>query len=76
MSYPAGPKHRLGRAAAALAVGSLVGPELERDRDDLAPRLALAQGGDGGVDAAAEGDEHALAVLWRVGQLQTRAGEP
>ena len=36
----------------------------------------LPQRGDGGVDAAAEGDENALAVLWRVGELQTRAGEP
>ena len=65
MRDPAGAEHRLGRAAAALAVGALVGPELEGDRDDLAPRLALPQRGDGGVDPAAERHQHALAVARR-----------
>ena len=66
---PAGAEHRLGRAAAALPVGALVGPELEGDRDQLAPGLPLPQGGDRRVDAAAERDQDALADRRRLGKL-------
>ena len=70
---PPGAEHRLGRAAAALAVGALVGPELERHRDDLAPGLALAQRRDGGVHPAAERHQHALAVARSLGERQRRS---
>ena len=62
------------RAAAALRVGAPVGPELERHGNDLRPALALAQGGHGGVDAAAERDQDALARGRRVRELEARAG--
>src|SRR5512132_872181 len=74
VSYPAGAEHRLGGAAAALAVGLLVGPELEGDGDHLIPRLPLAQRGHRGIDAAADGYQDALAVPGRVGDREPRAG--
>ena len=54
-------QHGLGRAAAPLAVGRLVRPELQRDGDHLGPALALEQRGDRGVHPAAEGDQDPLA---------------
>ena len=57
----AGADHRLRRAAAPLAVGAPVGPELQRHRDHLRPPLALEQRRDRRIDSAAEGDEDALA---------------
>ena len=53
----AGAEHGLRRAAGLGAVGLGVGPELDRDPDDLRPALALEQRGDGAVDAAGHGDE-------------------
>jgi hypothetical protein len=59
----AGAEHGLGRAAAALTVGLLIGPELEGDGNHVPPGLALAERRDRRVDAATEGDEHALAII-------------
>ena len=52
----AGAEHGLGRAAGLGAVGLRVGPELDRDADDLGAFLAGEQRGDGAVDAAGHGD--------------------
>ena len=54
-------EHGLGRAAAPLPVGALVGPQLQRHRDHLRAALALEQRRHGRVHAPAEGDEDALA---------------
>jgi hypothetical protein len=59
---PAGAEHGLRRAAAALAVGPLIGPELEGDGDDLASGFPLPQGGHGGVDPATERDQDPLTI--------------
>ena len=72
---PPGAQHRLGRAAAALAVGALVGPELERHRDYLSPRLALPQRRDRGVNPAAERHQDALPLARSIGDGQAGAGE-
>ena len=69
------PSTASGEQQLCLAIGPLVGPELEGDGDDVAPGLALAQRRDGGVDAAAEGDEHALAVGGRIGEAGPRTGQ-
>ena len=66
----AGAEHRLRRAAGLGAVGLRVGPELQGDAEHLRPPLALEQGGDGAVDAAGHGDEHARRRRGR------RAGRP
>ena len=72
---PAGAEHGLRRAAASLAVGPLVGPELERHGDDLAAGVTLPKGGHGGVDPAAERDQGALPRGGPIGQRLARSGE-
>ena len=63
------PRGRPGTASAEQQLRSPslcgIGPELERHRDTSAPALALEQRGDGAVDAAADGDEDALAARRR-----------
>ena len=53
---------RLGRAAGLGPVGLGVGPQLHRHGDDLGARLALVERRDGAVDAARDGDEHAIRI--------------
>jgi len=67
-------QHRLWRAATALAVGRLVGPELQRHRDHLGAPLALDQGRDRRVDTAAERDQHSAGPIGR--QRLARSGQP
>ena len=51
------PQHGRGRAAGALGVRRLlVDPEPQREADDVAAAGALAQQGDGGIDAARHRD--------------------
>ena len=69
-----GDPHRVGRAAAALAVVGRIGPELERDREDVGPSLALPQGRDGAVDATAHGNQHPLAAVGGRRQDRLRRG--
>ena len=67
MREPSRSQNGLGRAAAALAIGVLVRPELQRHRDDLAARLALSQGGDGRVHPATERNQNPLTTAgWRL----------
>jgi hypothetical protein len=65
----AGDAHRVRGAARRLGVVRLVGPQLERDGDRLAAPARAQQGSDGGVDAAAHGDQRArrIARQCRVG---------
>jgi hypothetical protein len=53
--------HGLGRAAALRAVVGGVGPELERDGDDVVAALAAEVGRDRAVDAAGHRDERPAA---------------
>ena len=54
--------HGVRRAARRLGVVLRVGPQLERDRDDVAARAGAQQRRDGGVHPAAHGDERAPRV--------------
>jgi hypothetical protein len=67
----AGADHGLRRAAALRAVGASIGPQLQRHRDDLGPTVGLAKRRDRRVDAAAEGDEDALADRRAGGQRRS-----
>ena len=67
-------EHRLRRAAGLGPVGLRVGPELDRDRDDLGPALAFEQRRDGRVDAAGDGDGDALGDRTRPPSLAIEVG--
>ena len=69
----AGAAHGLGRAAGLRPVGALVRPELQRDRDDFRPALALEQRRHGGVHPAGERHQHPFAVRGRRGDALARA---
>ena len=69
----AGDPDGIGRAAAPLAVVGRIGPELERDREDLRPALPLAQRRDGAVDPAADGDQHPLGPSRPAGRGSARS---
>ena len=76
MGERAGAGHRLRRAAAALAVGGRVGPQLERDGHHLVAGVERELRGGGAVDAAAHGDERAPRLAARSAGAPSRAAAP